>query len=155
MPARTEVLGDGAIGGKKPLRLTGGFELLHLPLALPGGLVRVFRTIVEISVLAMFYPREDLPLGSSIALQFVGHDHPRYVAQPLEELTKELLRGPFITSPLDQNVEHVPFLIDCPPQMVMFALNSEDHFIEMPSVTRPRTPATELRSIPLAELATP
>ena len=57
MPPWTEVLGDGAIGRKKLLRMTRRFEPLHLPLTLPGGLVRVLHTIVEIPVLAMFYSR--------------------------------------------------------------------------------------------------
>src|SRR5262245_31949383 len=43
MPPRTKVLGDGAKGGKKTLRLPRGFELLHLPLTPSGGLVRVVK----------------------------------------------------------------------------------------------------------------
>ena len=38
---------------------------------------------------------------------------------------------------------------------MMFPLDGEQHFIEMPLVSRPRTAATELVGIVLAKLATP
>jgi hypothetical protein len=75
MSAWTEMLGDRTIGGEESLRLTRGFESLHPPLALAGGLMRVLRTIIEIAVLAMFHIREELALCDSVALEFVGHDH--------------------------------------------------------------------------------
>src|SRR3989442_12616832 len=62
MPARTEMLGDGAIGGEEPLGVPRGLEPLQASLPLAGGLVGVFRAIVEIPMLAMFHPREDLSL---------------------------------------------------------------------------------------------
>src|SRR2546427_4186953 len=43
MPPRTEMLGDGAIGGVKPLSVTGGLEPLHAPLPLVSGLVGVVK----------------------------------------------------------------------------------------------------------------
>ena len=79
MPPWTEMLGDRARGGEKPLRVTGGLEPLHTVLALPGGLVRVLRAIIEIPVLAMFYSRQNLSLGGAVALQFVGDDDPWYI----------------------------------------------------------------------------
>jgi hypothetical protein len=79
MPARAEVLRDGAIGGQKSLGVARGFELLHTPLPLTSGLMRVLRPTVEIPVLAMFDSWQDLALGGSIALEFVGDDHSRHV----------------------------------------------------------------------------
>jgi hypothetical protein len=91
MPARAKVLRNGTIGGEEPLRLSWGLEPLHAPLALPGGLGGVLRPIVERAVLTMVHPWEDLPLGGSIALEFVGNNHARYVGQSLEQLAEELL----------------------------------------------------------------
>jgi hypothetical protein len=79
MSARTKVLGDRTIGGGESLRLTWGFESLHPPLALAGGLMRVLRPIIEIPVLAMFYSWKNLPLGSSVALEFICDDYTRDV----------------------------------------------------------------------------
>jgi hypothetical protein len=67
MPARAEVLRDGTIGRKKPLRLARAFEPLHALLSLAGRLVRVLGTIVEKPMLAMFHPGQDLALGGSLA----------------------------------------------------------------------------------------
>ena len=50
------MLGDRTIGGKEPLYLTRRLKALHPPLALASRLVRVFCTVIEGAMLAMFYP---------------------------------------------------------------------------------------------------
>ena len=77
MPARTEVLRDEPIGGEESVGMTRRFELLHPPLPLPCGRVRVLCTLIEIPVLTMFDSRQNLALSRSVALQFVGDDHAR------------------------------------------------------------------------------
>jgi hypothetical protein len=72
MPAWTEVLDDGTVGGKKTLGLSWRFEALHAPLPLARGLVGVLRPVVQIPVLTMLHPGQDLPLGGTIARQFIG-----------------------------------------------------------------------------------
>src|SRR5262245_12643866 len=57
MPTRSEMLGDGAIGGEKTLGLTGRLKALHTSLALAGGLMRVLGAITEIAMLAMLGQR--------------------------------------------------------------------------------------------------
>lgn len=84
MPTRAEMLGDGIIGREEALGLAGGLEPLHASLPLAGRLVGVLRPIVKIPVLAMFHSWEDLSLSSSVALEFVSHDHARHVGQALE-----------------------------------------------------------------------
>ena len=79
MPTRTEVLGDGPIGGEEPLGVAGRLKPLHASLALAGGLMRVLCTVIEIAMLAMFHPWQDLALGGSVALEFIGDDHARDV----------------------------------------------------------------------------
>ena len=69
MPAELEVLGDGTRCGKKSLGLTRRLKPLHTPLALPSRLMRVFCTVIEIAMLAMFHPWQDLALSGSLALQ--------------------------------------------------------------------------------------
>jgi hypothetical protein len=69
MPARAEVLGDGIIGREEPLGLSWRLEPLHPPLPLTGGLMRVFRTVVQIAVLPMFGAWETPPLGNGLALR--------------------------------------------------------------------------------------
>ncbi len=69
MPARAEVLRDGTIGREEALGLAGGLEPLHAPLPLAGGLVRVLGAIIEITMLPMFHPWEELSFCRSVAPQ--------------------------------------------------------------------------------------
>ena len=71
MPTRSEVLGNGAIRGEEALRMPGGLKPLHPPLPLTGGLVRILGAVVEVAVLAMCHPREDLPRRGAITVQLV------------------------------------------------------------------------------------
>src|SRR5215813_11892356 len=119
MPARAKVLRDGTIGREETLRLARGFEPLPPLLPLTGRLMRIFRSVVEIPVLAMFHSRQNLSLSGSVALEFVSHDHTRYISQSLEELAKELLRSLLVPSSLHEDIQHVPRLIYCSPQIVM------------------------------------
>ena len=79
MPTGAEMLGDGPVGREEPLGVAWGFDPWHAPLPLPGGLVRILRSIIEIAMLAMFHAWEELALSGSVALQLVGDDHARHV----------------------------------------------------------------------------
>jgi hypothetical protein len=68
MSAWPEMLDDRSIGGKEPLGMARRLEALHASLPLACRLVRVLCPIIEIPVLARFYPGEDFSLGGSIAL---------------------------------------------------------------------------------------
>ena len=92
-----------------------GFEPLHAPLPLTGRLMRVLGAIIEIPMLAMFHPGENLALSRTVASEFVGDDHPRHVGQTLEQLAEELLGGLFVPPALYQDLQHVPVLIHGPP----------------------------------------
>ena len=155
MPARTEVLGDRTRGGKEPLGVAWRFKPLQVSLPLAGRLVGVLRPIIEIPVLTMFHPWKELPFGDSIALEFVGDAHARYVGQAFQELAKEL-RGRFLVpTAVDQDIQHVALLIHRPPQILMLALDGQKHFIHLPLVAGPGTATTELIRILLPEFATP
>ena len=77
MTAQAEVRGDETIGREETLGMARGLEPLPAPFPLACRLVRVLRAIIEIARLAMFYPWEDLWLGSSVALQLIGDEHSR------------------------------------------------------------------------------
>jgi hypothetical protein len=142
MPTRTEMLGDGAIGREKPLGVPRGLEPLQASLPLAGGLVGVLGAVVEIPVLAMFDPRQDLALGGSVTLQFVGDDYAGDVDQAFQEFAEELLRSFLIPTTLDQDIQHVPLLIYRPPEIMTLTLDGQKHLIEMPFITGPRTSTT-------------
>jgi len=135
MPAGAKVLGDGTIGGEEALGVARRLEPLHTLLSLTGRLVGVLRPIVEIPLLTMCHLWEDLPLGGSITLQFIGDNYARYIGQAFKELVKELLGGFLVPTALAQDIQDVALLIDRPPQIVMFALDRQKYFIDVAVTT--------------------
>jgi hypothetical protein len=126
---------------------------LHAPLAVPRRLVGVFRTVIEVRVLAVFYARQRLPPRGRMAFQSVGDDDSRDVRTSFEPLPKELRGGCFVAATLDQNIEDMAILIDRPPQIVPPPLNREKGLIQMPRIARPGTSAAQLIGVSLAERA--
>jgi hypothetical protein len=73
---RPEVRGNGAIRGENALGAPWEFKSLHPSFPLPGRLVRIFRPVIEVAVLPMFYTGQDLALGSTVAPQLICDDDP-------------------------------------------------------------------------------
>jgi hypothetical protein len=71
----------------------------------------------------MFHPGQDLAFGGAITLQLIRDEHPRDVCQALQQFPEELLGRNFMAAVLHKNVEHVPVLIHCPPQIVAFTVD--------------------------------
>ena len=141
------------MGREEALRVAGRFESLHPSPPLSGGLMRIFRSIVQIPMPAMFHAWQDLALGRRVALEFVGDDHAWHVDQFLEQLTKELLRRPLVPAALYQDIQDVPVLINRPPQVVTLSFNSQKYFIKMPLVSGARAATPELIGVLLAKFA--
>jgi hypothetical protein len=157
MSARSEVLGNRTIHGEKPLCLTWGLELLHVPFPLPCGLVRVLIAVIEIAVLSVFHPRQDLPLGGPIAFEFIRDEHPWDVLTSLEEFAEKLLRRLLVPATLHENIEHehVAVLVDRPSEIMALAVDGQKHFVQMPFIARSGAPATQLIGVCLAKLPAP
>jgi hypothetical protein len=153
--SRTAVLSDGTIPGEKALGVSCGFKPLHPPLSLVARLMRVFRTPVEVAVRAMFHTREIFPFRRPIALQLIGDDHAWDILLALKDLAAEFLGGDLIAPSLYQNIEHVPVLVDGAPEVMPFAVDAENHSIQVPRVAGSGAPAAELIGILLTELVAP
>jgi hypothetical protein len=134
---------DLAVAGEEPLGVPRRLEALHLPFSSPRRLVRDLGPVVEIAALAMLDPWQDLPLGRTIAPEFIGHDHTGNVLQPLEQLLEEPLGRLGAAPALHQNIEHGTVLIDRSPQIVQLAADADEHLIQMPLVARPWPAALE------------
>jgi hypothetical protein len=76
MTSRSEMLGNRPRRGEKPLRVPRRLEPLHAPLPLARRLVRILCPIVEIAMLAVLHPGQDLPLRRAVALELIGDDDP-------------------------------------------------------------------------------
>ncbi len=72
-------MSNGAVRRKEPLGVPCRLKALHPPFPLAGRLVGVFRTVIQIAVLAVLHARQDLPLGRAIAFQLIRDDDPRRI----------------------------------------------------------------------------
>jgi hypothetical protein len=93
--------------------------------------------------------------GGTIARQFIGNNDAWDILTLLEELTKESLRGHFVSPTLHENIQHIAILIDCSPEVVALTMNRQEDFVQVPLAARPGTTAPELIGIPLADLPAP
>ena len=63
----------------------------------------------------MVHRRHQLAVSKLVAGQLVGDDHPRHVAQALEQLAEKSLGRHRVAARLHQDVEHVAVLVDRAP----------------------------------------
>ena len=149
------MLADRPEGGQKPLGMAGRLEALHRVLTFAGWLMRVFGPVVQIAALPMFNARQALSLRCSVTGKFVGDEYPRDIRAAFEELTEELLGRNFVPTALDENVQHVPVLINSPPQVMGLAIDREEHFIQVSLIAWAGTAPAQLVRVGLAEFAAP
>jgi len=97
MALGSEVGGHDALHLEKALRMLGRLEALHTALALSGRLMRVFGTIVEVSVLPVSNMRHHYSLGRAVASKLVRNHDAGPPTTGAQQLTKEAYRGDSIT----------------------------------------------------------
>ena len=135
--------------------MPGRCEPFHRMFPLSGGLMRVLGPIVQILGSAMLDRGQHLAVSDAVAGQLVGNDHPRHILQALEQLTEESLGGVAVSARLDQHIEHVPVLVDRPPQVMQCAVDFDEDLVEMPLVAGPGPPSAQLVGVGLPKLGAP
>ncbi len=98
MASQAEVVRNRTIGGEEPLRVPGRFEALHTSFPLAGGLVRMFRVVIQGPMLAVLHAGQGLSPRRLVALEFIGDEHPRYIPQSREEFAREPFGRKFIAT---------------------------------------------------------
>ena len=72
-----------------------------------------------------------------------------------QHLTKEAVSGFPISSASHKDIDHVPILIDCSPQVVALASDLYEQFIDVPDVAEPSPFSAQRSSIGRAKLPAP
>ena len=85
----------------------------------------------------------------------VGHELPRHLTLMLQCLTKEALSRSTVSALHDQNIDDIPILIHCPPQVVALAPDRNEYFINVPDVPEPSLLVTQRSSIGWFKLDAP
>ncbi len=135
--------------------MPGGLEAAHGSRVLARRLVRVFGTVVEPPMAAMFHTWHDLVVGCLIAAQLVRNHDTWDVLASLQQLAEELLRRRLVPAALHKDIEHIPILIDGSPQIVRLPVDLKEHFVQKPLVVWSSSAPSELIGIGLAELPSP
>jgi len=73
----------------------------------------------------------------AIAPQLIGHDHPWCILQTLQKSPEEAFGRLAIAPILNKNIEDNAMLIDGTPEIVLYPLDSNKHFVHVPLVSRP------------------
>lgn len=100
------------------LQTAGRSKSLHYPFSLSQCPVRILCPIVQALVRSMFDTGHDIPFCGAVGAQFVGDDALRH-----QTLLLQPSRGSLGIA--SGRVEHIPVLIDSPPQPVLAASNSD------------------------------
>jgi hypothetical protein len=142
--ARAEVRGDDSVHLDKTLSMPGGFKPSHSSLPFTRRLMRVLRSVVQVSVLPVRDAGHHDSFRRPVASEFVGHDHARTTIVPRpQQLAEEPHGGEAVALRLDQNIEDDTVLIDGPPEVMSDTVDLEEDLIQMPLVARPGTPSPQ------------
>ena len=141
--------------GKKPLRLIGRFEATHLAFPLARRLMRRLHSIVGVTFGDMHHVAEAGSHRGRVASEFVSDNAPRLSSLPAQKPAKEPLGSASIPSRLHQDVDYVAILIDGTPEILRVAVDSKEHFVQMPVIAEPALSSLQLADIICAELLTP
>ena len=118
-------------------------------------LVLNFSPVVLVPGSSMHHRRKDLTVGYCIASEFIGYELPRHPALMFQCSDKESFSGSTVPAFSDQNVNDVPILIHCPPQVVALTPDRNEQFIDVPDVPVPSLFATKRSGIGGSKLHAP
>src|SRR5229473_704706 len=112
---------------------------LQVALAPSHYLVRILGPIVLPQALLMVAGKPKMLEGRAIGAQLVARHPLRCEALLAEQLAHELDGRKPVSTTLNQDLEDLALMIDGTPQIHVLARNPDDHFVEMPAITRART----------------
>ncbi len=117
--------------------------------------MRILAQVVQPLMLSMLHVRHHLLLRCFVTFEFVSDNHPWHEALFFEQFAEESLRRLRVPVSLQQDIQHVPFPIHCPPQVILLLFERHHYLIKMPFVSNVRTFTPKLIRILLPEFLTP
>ena len=95
----------------------------------------VLRANVESPAACVFNFGHHLFVRCHVARELIGDNHARTVAQALQQLSEEALRGFGVAPLLHEDIERISVLIDRAPQIHEFAIDLAEDLVEVPRVS--------------------
>ena len=135
MPADAEEILEDAVDRREALKVRDRCEPAHLALAVAGRLMRHVDAIVRRRGCAVQDRRAQGTAGGVIARQLVGDQAARDGALCVQELAEASDRSSSIPSGWHEDVDHLPILVNRPPQVLRPALHPHEQLIEIPRIS--------------------
>lgn len=96
----------------------------------------VHRPVVQVLRSAVLHAAHQPSVGHTVAGQLVGDQNPRHVLQSREQLAEKPGRGRGVTSGGNQDVQHIPVLVNRPPQIVSLPVDLDEYLVKVPRIPR-------------------
>jgi hypothetical protein len=103
----------------------------------------------------MHHRRKNLTVCSLVCAKLVSHELPRHLALMFQCLAKEAFGSLTVSMFSDQNIDDVPILIHCPPQIVALASDGDKYFINVSDIPEPSLFPAQRSSIGRSKLDAP
>ena len=94
-------------------------------------------------------------MGDAITAQTVGDEAPGLVLQTLQQVLEEALGGFRIAPFLNQDIQYNTILINSAPEIVLHALDPNEHLVQVPFISWPWPASTQAIGESRAEFLAP
>jgi hypothetical protein len=84
--------------------------------------------------------RGEFSMSDSITSQFIRHYHPWFTLMILQQPIKEPFRRITVPPLLEKHINHLPILVNSPPQVMLFAIHLDEYFVNEESIAEPMMP---------------
>jgi hypothetical protein len=135
MTAQIEKVTDSRMDTQKSLSLLNRFEFTHPSLPHPSHFMRLLSPIILILFSAVYRLGNQLPMSNAITPQLVRHDLPGFSSMASYQTLEEPLSRNAITLCLQKDINHFAVLINCPPQVMLFAVDFDKDFVDVEGIT--------------------
>src|SRR5207249_6075502 len=80
----------------------------------------------------------------AVGSKLIGHDGGRSDALLLQKFPHQLERRLAVSPRLNENIQDLAFAVHGTPDVQLFAVDGDEHFVEMPASVRPRPSSSQL-----------
>ena len=117
--------------------------------------MRCLGSIVRVLARVVGNQGHDVAMGDTVAAQLVGDETTRFLSLTLQESPKESSRRPPVPTRLYENVDHVPVLIHCAPEILALPVDRHEDFVQKPRISESPLSTFQPPRVVGAELPTP
>ena len=155
MAADVEGVVSSSMAGQKALSRSSRPEALHLAFSSPDRNVRTLSPVVQAFALPMNTRKAEDPQRRIVGSIAIGHDGCGQCALAQQQLPHQSQRRLGVAPGLDQEVEHLAFTVDRPPEIHLFAGDRDEDLIKVPVARRPWPSSPQGAGVNGAEVVDP